>query len=116
MQLENSLQVLNIEDDFRIADIHRQYVEKIDGFAVQATVKTAKEALTHLEQCEHLPHLVLLDIYIPDTEGLDLFWTIRTTYQAIDIMGVTADKEVETNEATTRGGNNDYIAKPTDTD
>ena len=112
--MENSFQVLIIEDDFRIADIHRQYVEKIAGFAVQATVKTAKEALTHLEQCEHLPHLVLLDIYIPDTEGLDLFWTIRTTYQAIDIMVVTAAKEVETIEATIRGGIFDYIAKPAD--
>src|SRR5699024_3273353 len=103
-----------IEDDFRIADIHRQYVERIAGFVVQDTVKTAKEALTHLEQCERLPHLILLDIYIPDTEGLDLFWTIRTMYHDIDIMIVTAAKEVETIEATIIGGIFDYIAKPAD--
>ena len=112
--MKNNFQVLIIEDDFRIADIHRQFVEKIAGFVVQDTVKTAKEALTHLEQCERLPHLILLDIYIPDTEGLDLFWTIRTMYHDIDIMIVTAAKEVETIKATIRGGIFDYIAKPAD--
>jgi len=112
--MKNNFQVLIIGDDFRIADIHRQYVEKIAGFVVQDTVKTGKDALTHLEQCECLPHLILLDIYIPDTEGLDLFWAIRTTYRNIDIMIVTAAKEVETIEATIRGGIFDYIAKPAD--
>src|SRR5690625_5361237 len=103
MQMKNNFQVLIIEDDFRIADIHRQYVEKIAGFVGQDTVKTGKDALTHLEQRECLPHLILLDIYLPDTEGLDLFWPIRTTYRDIDIMSVLAVQQVETIHTIIRG-------------
>lgn len=112
--MTENFHVLIIEDDFRIADIHRQYVEKMEGFVVQDTVKTAKEALTFLQQCERPPDLILLDIYIPDVAGLDLFWAIRSTYHDVDLIVVTAAKEVEIIEATLRGGVFDYIVKPVD--
>ena len=39
------IQVLIVEDDFRIADINRQFVERVKGFAVLDVVKTSEEAL-----------------------------------------------------------------------
>ena len=71
-----TIQVLIVEDDFRIADINRQFVERVKGFAVLDVVKTSEEALTYLRSTSTLPQLILLDVYIPDTEGLSLFWTI----------------------------------------
>jgi response regulator of citrate/malate metabolism len=106
--------VLIVEDDFRVAEIHRQYVEKVDGFKVQNTVNSGKDTLHFLKNTKCLPDLILLDIYIPDVEGVNLFWEIRKTYQKVDIIVVTAAKEVETIQETFRGGIFDFIVKPFD--
>lgn len=108
------LRVLIVEDDFRIADIHQQFIEKRSGFIVQKKVKTAQEAFTYLDQCDQQPHLILLDLYIPDVTGLDLFWKLRMEYQDIDIVIVTAEKEMKTIATTIRAGVFDYMIKPAD--
>ena len=55
--MSDSIQALIIEDDFRIADINRRYVEKVEGYMVQEVVKTGEEALAYLENCSSLPQL-----------------------------------------------------------
>ncbi|GGB48666.1 response regulator [Virgibacillus dakarensis] len=112
--MNEKFHVLIVEDDFRIAAIHRQFVEKVEGFVVQDCVKTAKEAFAHLQNKERQPDLIILDIYIPDVEGLELLWRLRTTYRAMDIVIVTAAKEEETVTKALRAGIFDYIVKPAD--
>ena len=111
-----TIQVLIVEDDFRIADINRQFVERVKGFAVLDVVKTSEEALTYLRSTSTLPQLILLDVYIPDTEGLSLFWQLRQEFNEVDVIMVTAAKEVATIAETLRGGIFDYIVKPVDFD
>jgi CitB family two-component system response regulator CitT len=103
--------VLIVEDDFRVAEITRQFVEKVEEFEVLHICKTAVETKEYLKQSS-LPDLILLDVYIPDVEGLDLFWFIRKNYSQIEIIMMTAAKEVSTIEETLRGGTFDYIVKP----
>ena len=109
-----TIQVLIVEDDFRIADINRQFVERVEGFAVLEIVKTSEEALAYLRSHSALPQLILLDVYIPDVEGLSLFWKLRQEFNEIDVIMVTAAKEVVTIAETLRGGIFDYIVKPVD--
>ncbi|KHF38473.1 response regulator [Halalkalibacter okhensis] len=104
--------VLIVEDDFRVAEITKQFVEKVEGFQVIDTVKTGEEARERLKKGSALPDLILLDVYIPDVNGLDLFWEIRKNYLSIDLIMMTAAKEVTTIEETLRGGIFDYIVKP----
>ncbi|KGK43172.1 transcriptional regulator [Nitrincola sp. A-D6] len=104
--------VLIIEDDFRVADINRQFIDQADGFVVAGICHTASEALKFLEQQECMPDLVLLDAYIPDVKGLELLWELRRRYRALDIVMVTAAKEVETIQEALRGGVFDYLIKP----
>ncbi|KAB2336109.1 response regulator [Cytobacillus depressus] len=112
--MHEKIQVLVVEDDFRIAEINRQVVNQIDGFTVLYAVKTGEDALTYLRNNKTLPHLILLDVYIPDTEGLNLFWQLRNEFNEIDVIMVTAAKEVVTIAETLRGGIFDYIVKPVD--
>lgn len=107
-----TFQVLIVEDDFRIAEINRQFVNRVDGFTVLDVVKTGEEALAYLRNKTPLPQLILLDVYIPDTEGLRLFWQLRTEFNEIDVIMVTAAKEVTTITEALRGGILDYIVKP----
>ena len=38
------IEVLIVEDDIRIADIHRRFTEKIEGFKVIGTATTGEQA------------------------------------------------------------------------
>ncbi|SIT87132.1 response regulator [Edaphobacillus lindanitolerans] len=104
--------VLIIEDDFRVAEVNRHYVEKVDGFRVTGIARSAKEAIGLLEKS--VPDLILLDFYIPDTDGAGLFHEIRSRYQQADIIAVTAANEAETVRELLRGGVFDLILKPFD--
>ncbi|MBM7095317.1 response regulator [Bacillus sp. H-16] len=108
-----TLAVLIVEDDFRVADITKQFVNKVDGFTVAGSARTAKETRNFLEK-NPAPDLILLDVYIPDADGLSLFWEIRREYPAVDLVMVTAAKEVVTFEEALKGGIFDYIVKPVD--
>lgn len=108
------IDVLIVEDDFRIADINQQFVNRVEGFVVADIVKTGKEALSYLRNAKSLPELIFLDVYIPDVEGLNLFWTLRNEFNEIDVIMITAAREVETIAETLRGGIFDYIVKPAD--
>lgn len=112
--LSDAIQVLIVEDDFRVADINRQFVDQVDGFHVVQIAKTGEEALAYLRNSSALPELILLDVYMPDSEGLSLFWKIRKNYPEIDLIMVTAAKEVPTIRETLQGGIFDYIVKPVD--
>ncbi|QTD39498.1 response regulator [Sporosarcina sp. Te-1] len=112
--MDQPLKVLIIEDDFWIAGIHKEIVEKIQPFYVMHTAKSAEEALQYLCGCEPLPDLVLLDIYIPDMKGLALFFRLRTHYPALDIIIVSAANDKKTIVETKRAGAFDYIIKPVD--
>lgn len=108
----STVQVLIVEDDFRVSKVNRQLIEQITGYEVISETRTASETITFLQQAEALPDLVLLDVYIPDSPGLDLFWCLRREYPTIDIMMLTAAKETELVEEALHGGVLDYLIKP----
>jgi len=112
--MNQEFHVLIIEDDFRVADINRQLVEQVDGFQVAEIAKTGDEALDFLHRATRLPDLILLDMFIPDRSGLDLFWEIPSTHREVGIIMLTAAKDSEIIGETLRGGISDYLIKPVD--
>ena len=56
----NNIEVLVIEDDVRVADVHCRF-RKIEGFTVIARASTGEEALDWLQSFS--PHLILLDVF-----------------------------------------------------
>ncbi|MGE7271675.1 response regulator [Brevibacillus panacihumi] len=104
------VEVLIVEDDLRIVDINRRFVSKIEGFEVIATATNGAEAKELLVCTE--PHLVLLDVYLPDMLGTELVWHIRQHHRDTDIIMITAAKEIEMVQDALRGGVFDYIVKP----
>lgn len=104
--------VLIIEDDFRIAEIHRAFIEQSEGFRVVGMARSGAEARTLLADGGQAVDLVLLDAYLPDVEGLELLWLLRRDHRQVDVVMVTAAREVETIGEALRGGVFDYLIKP----
>ncbi|KEO84006.1 response regulator [Tumebacillus flagellatus] len=104
------MNVLIIEDDLRIAEINRRFVEKVPGYQV---IGIAADGLQAKEQLEVLqPDLVLLDIFFPDMNGLELLRYIKEHHRTTDVIMITASKEVETVQDALRSGVFDFIVKP----
>jgi len=97
------IRVLIVEDDFRVAEIHRAYVQRLEGFTVVAEAHNALEALRLAE--ESRPDLVLLDVYLPDRSGLEVLRALHAPGRHhVDVIAITADKDVETLREALQGG------------
>lgn len=99
-----------VDDDFRVAEIHRSYVERVAGFEVVGVAQTGADAVGLAERL--LPELMLLDIYLPDMSGLDVLRRVREMRLAIDVIAITAAKDVTTLREAVHGGSIHYLIKP----
>ena len=106
----NELRVLIVEDDPRIADLHRRFAEKIAGYTVVGLAADFAEAREQALVLE--PDLILLDLYLPQGNGLDLLHELRAEGRQVDVILITAAREADTLQAALRGGVFDYIIKP----
>ena len=104
------IRTLVVDDDFRVADLHCAYVERIDGFSVIGRAHTGAAALQAVERLG--PDLVLLDIYLPDMSGLDVLQRLREEDRPVDVISITAAREVDALRAAMRGGVVHYLIKP----
>lgn len=104
------IQVLIVEDDAGIAEIHRQYLLRVSDFEVSGIALSVADAMIHINAKP--PQLLLLDVYLPDGTGLELLKHIRSQDLAIDVMLLTAAKEAATLQEALRNGVFDYILKP----
>ncbi|SDQ38779.1 response regulator [Thermostaphylospora chromogena] len=104
------IKVLVVDDDFMVARIHAGYVERVQGFSVVATAHSGQAAIAAVAQ--HRPDLVLLDIYLPDMSGLDVLRTLRGIAHPVDVLVITAARDVATVQEAMRGGAVNYLIKP----
>jgi two-component system CitB family response regulator len=65
-----TLRVLIVDDDFRVSGIHRDLVDARGGFEALTPVRDAASARRAI--AEHRPDLLLLDVYLPDGDGIEL--------------------------------------------
>jgi response regulator of citrate/malate metabolism len=105
------IRTLIVEDDYRVAEVHAAFVERLSGFTVVGTAHTAAEAERLASELR--PDLVLLDMYLPDRPGLEVLRQLRAADRApVDVVVVTAAKDVETLRAALQGGVTHYLVKP----
>ncbi|HZW68035.1 MAG TPA: response regulator [Pseudogracilibacillus sp.] len=107
-----TLKVLIIEDDFRIADIHKEMVEQLNFCEVLHTSLNASDAIKFLSSTSILPDIILLDIYIPDVNRLEFLKFLRKEYPCCNIIIASAANDNETVRVAKTIGVFDYLLKP----
>lgn len=104
------IRVLVVDDDFMVAKVHRGFVERTPGFTVAAVAHTGAEALAAVKELR--PDLMLLDIYLPDVSGVEVLRRVREGATPVDVLAITAARDVATIRTALRGGVVHYLIKP----
>lgn len=107
--------VLIVDDDPLIAEAHRTYVERLEGFSVAAVAHTAREAIhaaTRATTTDQPIDLVLLDLGLPDASGISLASALSGLRPAPDIIAITSERDLEMVRAAVAHGALAYLLKP----
>ncbi len=104
------IRVLIVEDDPMVAYLNEKYVSQLSQFKIVGKVNNGEEALHYLNNnaCD----LVILDVYMPKVDGIEVLKEIRKNFIKVDVIFVTAAKEHEIIDQALKLGAVDYLVKP----
>ncbi|MFN3816255.1 response regulator transcription factor [Brevundimonas sp.] len=100
--------VFLVEDDLLLREAVNMILSHA-GFEV-ATTAVGREAVDLIARFR--PHLVLLDIRLPDISGLTVLSELRASGFAMPIVMMTADHRPETVRDVMASGGSGYLLKP----
>ena len=84
------------------AALEKKYQLKVFSEAIPAITSIEKET----------PDLILLDISLPDMNGIEVLQEIKRLYPGILIIMITATKDIQTAISAMKLGAYDYMVKP----
>ncbi|TNE61478.1 MAG: sigma-54-dependent Fis family transcriptional regulator [Alphaproteobacteria bacterium] len=100
--------ILIVEDSPTMALTYREYLRGV-GREVRIA-ETGKAALAEI--ADHNPGVVLLDLKLPDMDGLDILKKLTTEHHRARVIVITAHGSVATAVDAMRDGATDFLLKP----
>lgn len=104
------IKVLIVEDDPMVAKLNSMYLDKVDGFKLSGIAKSLDEALSILKK--HKIDLILLDIFLPNSNGIELLKKLREADNSVNVIIISAASDVSTIKKAMSYGVRDYLIKP----
>ncbi|MBD8022021.1 response regulator [Microbacterium gallinarum] len=106
------IRVLLVDDDALTLELHRSYIERLDGFGVTGECTGARAAITALVDRGDDFDLVLLDITMPDGTGVDVLRRVRARGARVDVVAITGVRDAEVVRTMVGLGVAQYLVKP----
>ena len=104
------IRVLIVDDDPMVAHLHERAVEALTRFSVVGIANNGRHGLEMAKALR--PHLVILDVYMPEVDGIEMLKQLRSLRYPMDVILITAAREAEQLQEATRYGALDFIIKP----
>ncbi|TSA80583.1 response regulator [Deinococcus detaillensis] len=102
--------VMIVEDDVLVRTIHQTLIEDLPGFQVVSTVGSLAQASQDLQSVT--VDLLLVDIYLPDGNGLTWAAQLPRISTGPDVIMITAANDLPTVQTAIRSGVLDFLIKP----
>ena len=107
-----TIKVLIVEDDPMVAELNKRFLSKVEGYQLVDIAHSVEEAINILEEKEKEIQLILLDIYMPGQNGLEMLSMIRRRGYPIDVILITAATDTGNIQSALHHGAIDYLIKP----
>ncbi|MDP9093871.1 MAG: response regulator [Actinomycetota bacterium] len=105
------IRTLVVDDDYRVARIHAASVERVADFTCVGEAHSAAQARAAISELQ--PDLLLLDVYLPDEDGLSLLRSLNVPGERpVDCILVTAARDLQTVRSAFHVGALRYLVKP----
>lgn len=105
------IRTLVVDDDYRVARLHAASLERVPGFSSVGEAHSAAEARSAVVALE--PDLLLLDLYLPDEDGLALLASLGSPQRrAPDCIVITAARDIASVRTAMHLGAVYYLVKP----
>lgn len=108
--MTNAARVLAVDDDRHVLRTLTEFL-KVHGYEV-VTAQSAREAYVLMEAA--LPDVVLLDVGMPDVDGMTVLRHIRMTYPELPVIMLTGNVDPAVARYTMKHGAFYFAAKPFD--
>jgi two-component system response regulator MprA len=105
----NAMRILVVDDERAVRESLRRALS-LEGYEVELAGDGA-QALAALEERDE-PDLVVLDVLMPQIDGLEVCRRIRSSGRAVPVLMLTARDEVKDRVAGLDAGADDYVVKP----
>ena len=102
------VRVLVVDDEVNIAELISMAL-RYEGWDI-TTAHTGSKAVR--EAKDHQPDAIVLDVMLPDIDGLEVLRRIRSTQPDVPVLFLTARDAVEDRVAGLTAGGDDYVTKP----
>jgi len=106
------IKVMIIEDDPMVRSINIQFLNKISGIKLVKECGRIEEAKKSIVELRDEIDLVLIDIFLPDGNGIDFLKWTRNENITVDAILITADRSKEAVRDAFKYGAMDYLIKP----
>lgn len=105
-----ALNILMIEDNAQFAFLTSKYLKISPLFEANVTIQQSlKEGLKFID--ENKVDVILLDLHLPDSEGIDTVDSIRNQYPDIPVIVLTSLDDEETASEAIKKGAQEYLIK-----
>lgn len=124
MKTENKIEILLVEDNPHDAELTMRVLKKNNLSDHILWLKDGTEALDYFfgtgrdapETIDYAPKMILLDLKLPKTDGLDVLRRLKSDRRTdmIPVVMLTSSREDQDIAQSYRLGVNSYIVKPVD--
>ncbi|MEE8348226.1 MAG: sigma-54 dependent transcriptional regulator [Acidobacteriota bacterium] len=112
MNAATQIKVLVVDDEDLFRRSLRKELNRM-GYSVR-TAETAEKGLKELHSCP--PDVVLLDVHLPDQNGLQVLGIIKEQHPTVEVIMLTAFGSIDSAVEAMRSGAYNYLTKPSKLD
>jgi two-component system OmpR family response regulator len=106
--MSEQTRILVVDDESNITDLVATAL-RYEGFEVESEA-TGRSALAVTEKFR--PHLIVLDVMLPDLDGFELLSRLRNEGRKVPVLFLTARDTIEDRVRGLTTGGDDYLTKP----
>ncbi len=114
--MKSPVRIFIADDHQLLLDGLATFIQSIEGFVLIGKFNSGKAILDALEKENHLPDICIVDIEMPEMDGIETVKTIRQHFPAIKTMILTMHDEFHFINRAIVAGADGYVLKNVDRD